>query len=342
MSTQTKQKVLVSGASGFIASHIVKQLVEQGFYVVGTVRSDEKGEFLKKQYPSDFEYAIVKDIAVPGTFDKAFQDHPDTVYVLHTASPFTFNATSAEKDFLNPAINGTLSVLRSAKAYGKNVKKVVVTSSFAANMQTPFNKDDHDFVYSESVWNNITYDMANDDSNLLYAYVGSKTLAERAAWDFVESEKPDFVISTIQVPYVWGPPINDINASSINTSNQILQQILSLPKDSEPISDLVPYYIDVRDAAKTHLSAMTNSYFDNKRCLSIAGLAGGQLILDTMRKVRPDLQDKLAVGKPGTFDPKDYPKYDNSATVEHLGFKYYSFDQTIGDTIEWLIKEQAA
>lgn len=192
MSLQNKQKVLVSGASGFIASHIVKQLVDLGYHVIGTVRSESKGEFIKKNYSSGFEYAIVEDFAEPDCFDEIFKAHPDILYVLHTASPFNFSKTSAENDFLKPAINGTLSMLRSAQILGKHVKKVVITSSFAANMQAPFNKGDHDFVYSDKVWSNVTYEMAKDDSNLFLAYFGSKKYAEKAAWEFVETENPSF------------------------------------------------------------------------------------------------------------------------------------------------------
>ena len=144
------EKVLLSGASGFIAGHILKLLIDSGYTVVGTVRSEGKGEFLKKLYPKNFEYAIVEDISEPNAFDAVFQANPDFTYVLHTASPFTFNATSAEKDFLRPAVQGTLSILNSTKVYGLNVKKVVVTSSFAAVIS--LNPDeDSSVVYTEDL-----------------------------------------------------------------------------------------------------------------------------------------------------------------------------------------------
>ena len=146
--------------------------------MVGTVRSEGKGEFLKKLYPKNFEYAIVEDISEPNAFDAVFQANPDFTYVLHTASPFILDVTAAEKDFLRPAVQGTPSILNSTKVYGLNVKKVVVTSSFAAVIS--LNPDeDSSVVYTEDSWSPITYEEVNDDNNLLLANIGSKTFARK-------------------------------------------------------------------------------------------------------------------------------------------------------------------
>ena len=299
------KKVLLSGASGFLAGHILKLLIDSGYTVVGTVRSEHKGEFLKKLYPKNFEYAIVKDISEPNAFDNVLQANPDFTYVLHTASPFTYKVTSVERDLLRPAIEGTLSILKSTKAYGLNVKKVVVTSSFAAILRLePI--EDPNFVYTEDTWNKITYEQANDDKHPDVAYIGSKTFAEKAAWEFIEKEKPKFSISTILIPYVWGNPINDIGVKTLNTSNAVIADIMKLPKDTTEIPPQFPYWADV------------------------------QTILDTLHKIRPEASANLPIGKPGSFDEKSCTPVENSRTMKVINFKPTPLESTLAGIVDWM------
>ena len=110
--------VYVSGATGFIAQHIVKDLIEKGYKVIGSVRSAEKGDQLAKNLNSDnFSYEIVKDIAEPNAFDESLKKHPEVEYFMHTASPFHFNTSDIEKDLLLPAVEGTKNAFKSIKAY---------------------------------------------------------------------------------------------------------------------------------------------------------------------------------------------------------------------------------
>lgn len=330
------EKVLVTGASGFIAAHAIQQLHAKGYSIIGTVRSEGKGEFFVKQYP-EFKYEIVKDLSQLNAFDDVFKAHPDIKYVLHTASPFHFNGTDPEKDLIEPAVNGTLSLIQAAHKFGTNVKKIVITSSFAAMMQTPSNMNDHSFVYTEKVWNNVTPEQAR--SNMYDGYLASKTFAERAAWDFIESEHPKFTITTIQVPFVFGPPINDIGIHNLNTSNQVIYGFIT-PQTSEPDLVSMKYYVDVRDCAATHVIAMTEPGLDNKRCFSIAGLANGQLIVDTLRRIRPEFANVLPKGNPGSFSEDNYAQVDNSETQKHLKLKYMSLEKTLNDTVDRLLELQ--
>ena len=329
------KKVLLSGASGFLAGHILKLLIDSGYTVVGTVRSEHKGEFFKKLYPKNFEYAIVKDISEPNAFDNVLQANPDFTYVLHTASPFTYKVTSVERDLLRPAIEGTLSILKSTKAYGLNVKKVVVTSSFAAILRLePI--EDPNFVYTEDTWNKITYEQANDDKHPDVAYIGSKTFAEKAAWEFIEKEKPKFSISTILIPYVWGNPINDIGVKTLNTSNAVIADIMKLPKDTTEIPPQFPYWVDVHDAARVHLIAMTSEELNNKRVLYYSGRADVQAILDTLHKIRPEASANLPIGKPGSFDEKSCTPVENSRTMKVINFKPTPLESTLAGIVDWM------
>src|SRR5438045_1662606 len=199
-------RVLLTGASGFIASHILDILLARGHSVRATVRSQAKADAIASQHSNDakLDFAIVPDIAVEDAFDEAVKSSPPFTAILHTASPVPFNVTDPKKDLLDPAIIGTTGILKAAKKYAPEVKKVVITSSFASILTgDKGNWPGH--VYSEKDWNPITEEEAI--SNPVNAYRASKTLAEKAAWEFVEREKPNFTLATINPPMV-GP--NDL------------------------------------------------------------------------------------------------------------------------------------
>lgn len=114
---------LVSGASGFIAAHTVQELIKNGYTVVGSVRSKEKGEYVKLSgKPESFSYEIVEDIAQDGAFDEFVEKHQEATVFLHTASPFHYNVTDVEKELLKPAVDGTKNALLSIAKYGPNIR----------------------------------------------------------------------------------------------------------------------------------------------------------------------------------------------------------------------------
>lgn len=134
--------VLVTGPSGFIGAHVFTQLIEKGYSVRGTVRTQSKADFFLHKFPSaaksgQISFVIVKDIAQPGAFSQAvkgiYEEGADVgvEYIIHVASPFHYNVTDYNKDFYEPAIHGTTGILKEA-AKEKSVKRIVITSSFAA------------------------------------------------------------------------------------------------------------------------------------------------------------------------------------------------------------------
>lgn len=147
--------VLVTGASGFIATHTIDALLRKGYNVRGTVRSERSAADVRKthaKYADQLTLAIVPDISAPNTFDEAVKGvdgvcafHDVTFLTktrrrsiltctryIHQASPFILNATDFEKELLEPAINGITTILESAQKYSPDVSRVVVTSSFAS------------------------------------------------------------------------------------------------------------------------------------------------------------------------------------------------------------------
>ena len=206
-------RILLTGANGFVGSHILKQLLPRSNVSVrAVVRSQSKIEDVKHDFGNfkNLDFAIVPDITSPNAFHEALQD-TDTPFdaVIHSASPFLYKAVSSNREFLDPAIHGTEGILKSIKAVAPSVKRVVVTSSFAAVGDFAKLADAHGKVYTEEDWNPVTFDEALNSDNKNLAYQASKKFAEKAAWDFVKNEKPNFdvvVINPVRILTSTGVP----------------------------------------------------------------------------------------------------------------------------------------
>jgi nucleoside-diphosphate-sugar epimerase len=328
-------KVLLTGGSGFIAAHCVDYLLQRGHDVVITVRSDEKGQKILNNHPgtpsSKLSYVIVKNIAEEDAFDEAVKSEPPFEAVLHTASPFHFNVTDPKKDLLDPAIIGTTGILRAVKKSAPSVKRVVITSSFAAIL----NASQHEKTYSEKNWNPITWEEAVQ--NPANAYRASKTFAEKAAWEFVEKEKPNFDVATINPPLVLGPVVHYFNSlDAINTSNErILKMVQGKFKDGLPPTG-VYLFVDVRDVALAHVKAMEVPAAGGQRFFAVAGYMSNAGIADIIKNNFPDLADKLPAD-PKSDIPEDVYGFDNSKSKEVLGIEYKSFEKSVVDTVKSLL-----
>eukprot|EP00914_Ancora_sagittata_P013490 GHVO01026547.1.p1 GENE.GHVO01026547.1~~GHVO01026547.1.p1 ORF type:complete len:397 (+),score=40.31 GHVO01026547.1:111-1193(+) len=241
-------KVLVTGASGYIATHVVQQLLKAGYSVRGTVRSlvnEQKVKPLKELCPDAAHplELVEADLNDPECWDKAVEG---CSHVMHTASPFPSSTPKdPEKEIIRPAVDGALNVLQACAKH--QVKRVVLTSSIAAVSGGLGDPDKPDHVFSEVDWTNS--DQAGIDS-----YVKSKTLAERAAWDFVEklSDEERFELATINPGYVVGPVLSgSADATSMEIPRRLMQKELPM------LAKLYMVVCDVRDVAQAHVNAMT-------------------------------------------------------------------------------------
>lgn len=235
------------------------------------------------------------------------------------------------KDFLDPAIKGTTGILKAIKAHAPTVKRVVITSSFAAIV----NPKQHPPSYSEKDWNPLTWEEALDPS---LVYRGSKTFAEKAAWEFVEKEKPNFDIATVNPPLVFGPIVSYLNSlDAVNTSNKRFRDFAQgTSKDEPPTTDSY-LYVDVRDVALAHVKAIEVAEAGGKRFFVTAGFVNNREVADTIRETHPQLESKLP-SKDGSSEPKA-PAYgfDNSRSRELLGIQYVPFKKTVADTVDSLL-----
>jgi nucleoside-diphosphate-sugar epimerase len=276
-------------------------------------------------------YVIVGDIANESAFDEAVVSDPPFDAVVHTASPFHFNVTDPKKDLLDPAILGTTGILKAIKARASNVKRVVITSSFASiiNLKSPPES------YSEENWNPVTMEEALEDP--LTAYRASKTFAEKAAWDFVKKENPNFELATVCPPLVLGPVVHYLNSlDAINTSNARIRDIMQgkMKNTLAPTGTFI--WVDVRDVAMAHVKAMELPEAAGKRFFVTAGYMTNKDIVDCMRRAFPELSSELPPKDVESDLPKDAFRYDNSRSVGILGLKYRSLKDCVTDTVKSL------
>uniref|UniRef100_A0A4D5R9U3 Cinnamoyl-CoA reductase 1 n=1 Tax=Scolopendra viridis TaxID=118503 RepID=A0A4D5R9U3_SCOVI len=249
------ETVLVTGATGYLASHVVKVFQEAGYKVRGTVRSlkdPDKLNWLKNlcpdaKHPLELVEANLLD---PGSWKDAVKG---CTYVMHVASPFPMGHVENEDDVIKPAVEGTKNVLQKCAEAG-TVRKVVLTSSVVA----VHGEDEIEpgKAYTEEDWTNC-------ESKTVGAYSKSKTLAEKAAWDFVKnlegSEK--FELSVINPMLILGPVLNVTSGTSVEVMKRFMEnQMTALPQVGLVICD-------VRDVALAHLRAMTIPEAANHRHL---------------------------------------------------------------------------
>jgi nucleoside-diphosphate-sugar epimerase len=254
----TQQRVLITGGSGFIAGHCIIQLLERGYLVRATVRSLDREPTVRgiladagMSDGSDLSF-VVADLMSDEGWEDALAD---VDFVLHVASPVSPGHVDNEDDLIVPAREGTLRVLRAARASG--VTRVVLTSAFHA-VSWGYPHDDHTFT--EDDWTIL-------DGPGVDAYGKSKTLAERAAWDYLAAEGGPMELSTMLPVAVMGP----IMGQDISGSNHLIQQILNGSMPAFP--HLFIPIVDVRDVAAAHILAMVTPEAAGQRFLLSNGAA---------------------------------------------------------------------
>lgn len=296
-----------------------------------TVRSRAKGERIVNETgssPGAASYSIVDDITRQAVFDETFISNPPFDAVIHTASPFHYGPADPKKDMIDPAVNGTLEILRAIKALAPTVKRVVVTSSFAAVLDTSSNKTS----YSGEDWNPITMKQALSGGPA--TYVGSKTFAERAAWDFVASEKSTFTLATVNPVLVFGPVLQLDSLSSINTSNADMCDMIQGKMKTE-IAARAFHWVDVRDVALMHVFAAELETAAGKRFIAAAGKYSNNQIAQIIKNKFPEISDKLpdkivVSGSASEFD------IDTTPAREVLGIEFGTLDRAVVDTVKSL------
>ena len=241
------EKVLVTGATGYIGLHCIHQLLNQGYAVNGSVRSPERKDeiinALKSHNTSTDNLNLYTfNLTEDDGWDEGMQECD---FLLHVASPISLEHTD-EEYFVQPAVNGVKRALTFAQKHG--VKKVVLTSSVAAIFDTMEKKTSFD----ESDWSDV-------NNPAISAYSKSKTLAEKAAWEFVKNEGHPFELAVVNPALVVGASLS----GDIGESNKAVEMVAS---GRMPVAvPLMFGYVDVRDVAAAHILAMQTPVSNGER-----------------------------------------------------------------------------
>ena len=248
--------VLVTGGSGFIAMHCTLKLLAAGYRVRNTVRSLAREPEVRATLKAagadagDRLAFFAADLTADAGWAEAAAGCD---YVLHVASPFPVNVPRHEDELIVPAREGALRLLRAAR--GAGVKRVVLTSSFAA---IGYGHAQVDRAFTEHDW-------SKPDGDGITAYAKSKTLAERAAWDFMAREGGDMELAVVNPVGVFGPALG----ADFSTSIEIIKRMMDGALPAVP--RITFGVVDVRDVADLHLMAMTHPEAAGERFLAVAG-----------------------------------------------------------------------
>ena len=241
------ERVLLTGISGYIGQHCAAELLNQGFEVIGTVRSAAKAEATR--------YAISEvapvgrlsfkeaDLLSDEGWDEAIEG---CTYVMHVASPFVLAEPKDENELIRPAVEGTRRVIGAAQR--ADVGRMVLTSStFAMISGKPSGR------YGPDSWSDV--------SARIGAYAKSKTLAERAAWDSVSGGAMELVV--VNPGAVFGPSLGaEVDGQSVALMTDMIGGKMPM------IPDIAMGMVDVRDVAKLHVAAMTTEGAAGRRFIA--------------------------------------------------------------------------
>ncbi|KQO06693.1 epimerase [Agreia sp. Leaf244] len=246
--------VLVTGGTGFLGTHVIAQLLASGYRVRTTVRDLEREGELRGALASagvarDVDLALVRaELSKDAGWSDAVAG---SRYVVHVASPFPPAMPDSDDDVIRPAREGAVRVLRASRDAG--VERVVMTSSFAA---VGYGHPPTDDEFDERSWTNVDAPLS--------AYIRSKAVAERAAWDFMAAEGGELELAVINPVGIFGPPLTVDLSASIGLAHQMITAMPAVPR-------LATTVVDVRDAADLHLRAMTNPAAAGERFLASTG-----------------------------------------------------------------------
>jgi dihydroflavonol-4-reductase len=340
MSSATPENtlVVVTGASGFIALHCVRELLERGYRVRGTVRSLGSEAPLRRALlplaPGDrLSFASAELMSDAGWVEAL----AGARYLLHVASPLPKQSPKDEDELIRPAREGALRVLRAARVAG--VSRVVMTSSMAA--VSSGRKHDGVHVFDERDWSDL--------SRPLGAYEKSKTLAEQAAWEFARGEGLGLELVTINPTFVLGPSLTGAE----NASNEIVGKLVRREIPGVPRLEFA--LVDVRDVAKAHVLAMTTPEAAGERFIVTSETAWYREIAGTLKAggfrvptlAVPDLVTRFVA----LFDPTlrlvvprlgRHTLISNEKARRVLGWEGRGMKEMVLDTARHMTAERAA
>ncbi|KAI9509132.1 D-lactaldehyde dehydrogenase [Russula earlei] len=308
-------KVLITGANGYLATWVVKMYLDAGYSVRGTVRSQSKSAFSKEKfahYGDRLELVTVKDITKDGAFDEVIGG---VDVIVHMASPFHFKAATPD-ELITPAVRGTTSILSTALKQGSTLKRFILTSSAVAILEFPWRQR----VFTEENWNSAALEAVKTKgpaAGPLNIYLASKTLAERAAWEFVDVHKSEISwdLVVLNPPYIFGPSLSAApTVDDINTSQREVYDTLVGVRTGKQLQTQA-HWVHVTVAAEAHV-----------RAAHAVGAGGQRIIVRSASMYYQEILDAAAElgipnvprGEPGSMKDVPYGSVLESTKAEEL------------------------
>ncbi|KLP05658.1 NADPH-dependent aldehyde reductase [Fusarium fujikuroi] len=289
--------VLVTGATGFVASHVTRQLLQRGYKVRGTVRDQAKAQWLIddhfKSYADSgsYELVTVPDLSAAGAFDEAVKG---VSAVAHIASVLDFDPNP--NNVVPQTVAGVTSVLESASKEPSVTRFVFTSSIVAAVFPTP----DSDGVVDRNSWNEFAIKAAwapppYEPSRAMLVYAASKVAAEQALWKYIDENKPNFVANAICPSGILGEPLHERHAISYGN------WIYSLFIEKREMIDTfqTAFFVDVQDVALLHVAALLDPELKDARLQTWGHKAHWNNFLPILRELRP--KRKFISDYPETF-----------------------------------------
>ncbi|MDX2134255.1 MAG: aldehyde reductase [Saprospiraceae bacterium] len=317
------QTVLLTGVTGFLGAHTAIQLLNKGCKVIGTLRDMRRAESIKQVIAAHTTEANRLQLVEADLLDASvwYEITKGVDYVFHMASPFPRVLPKNDDELLLPARNGTLYVLKAAAANG--VKRVVLTSSSGA-ITYGVEKSRRNSTFTENDWTD-----PNNTSDTS-PYFRSKTLAERAAWDFMEKDNSGMELVTICPGAILGPVLEQDFGTTANI-------VIKTLDGSTPAIPRIGYDIsDARSVADLHIRAMQAPQAAGQRFIAATDYLRFKDVADILREtypqrkiptlVLPDVGVRLfsyidPVLKPLLIDLGVERRLDNSKAVRELGWQ---------------------
>ena len=335
-------KVLLTGSSGYIGKHITLRLLTDGYEVRASVRNNAKADEVRAamlaHLPAGFDVdSKLSFVELDLESDEGWDSAIDGVDVLiHSASPFPIASPKDENDLIRPAVEGTLRALTAA--HGAGVKRVILTSSVAAIYGNDLPAGTTEF--DETMWSDPNHRVGR------VAYTKSKTLAEKAAWDYIENEAPELVLTTVNPVLVAGAPLDRHFGSSVSVVERILNG-----KDPM-LPDISFNIVDVKDVAAMHVKAITTDAAKGQRFIASAGMRSFVDIAKTLaeafpaRKITTAQAPSIMIRFLALFDGEirsvlptlgKHVGVNNSKTQKVLGIDFIPVEKSLVETANFLL-----
>src|SRR5687767_6909574 len=326
--------VLVTGANGYLALHVISQLLEKGYYVCGTVRSERAERTVRDTFPAFFgsklRTAHVRDLTEPHAFKELFST--EIFGVIHVASPAPSAVEDNIRDMLDPASKSATGILDACELYaGSSLQRVIHMSSLAACLDT--SKDPRPgYTYTESDWNPTPLEEAPVIKDPVALYIASKALSERAVWSWMRDHNPSFDLTCLNPATVLGPHLEQVSSlDQIQSTAKRLWQLV----DATEIHDLdFPGCVDVRDTAVMLVAALEVPEASGQRFI-LSHHFDWQTAADEARKLEA-ARERVPEGRPGTGKGRalqDWYQVGGRKAADILKVDYRPLSATNADTL---------